>query len=155
MGKGEGKSTTEQVEFNNNPEGKGGFGDNPQNRNPGGRPKNAESYKYWLGYFIGLTVSEFKGYPAAHPDMTMAAAGAYRRVEATISQIRMGRDGAVIDATLDEFKEVADRVDGKAQQAVDVTSKGDSITAVKIEIVNTYKGDDSESEGDERPDKES
>jgi len=35
-------STTEQVENKgNNPEGKGGFGDNPENINAGGRPKNS------------------------------------------------------------------------------------------------------------------
>jgi len=35
-------STTRQDEKKgNNPEGKGGFGDNPQNINPGGEPKNS------------------------------------------------------------------------------------------------------------------
>ena len=33
-------STTKQ-DMNLNPTGKGGFGDNPQNINPGGRPKNS------------------------------------------------------------------------------------------------------------------
>ena len=28
-------------DYNRNPEGKGGFGDNPQNINPGGEPKNS------------------------------------------------------------------------------------------------------------------
>ena len=35
------KETTEQVKEVANPTGKGGFGDNPQNINPGGRPKNS------------------------------------------------------------------------------------------------------------------
>ena len=34
-------SSTEQVKTTNNPEGKGGFGDNPENINVGGRPKNS------------------------------------------------------------------------------------------------------------------
>ena len=35
------ESSTEQVKTTNNPEGKGGFGDNPENINAGGRPKNS------------------------------------------------------------------------------------------------------------------
>lgn len=35
------QKTTEQVKKAPNPNGKGGFGDNPQNINPGGRPKNS------------------------------------------------------------------------------------------------------------------
>lgn len=34
-------NTTEQVKKVPNPTGKGGFGDNPQNINPGGRPLNS------------------------------------------------------------------------------------------------------------------
>jgi len=33
--------TTRQVKNAPNPTGKGGFGDNPQNINPGGEPKNS------------------------------------------------------------------------------------------------------------------
>lgn len=33
--------TTKQVDKSNNPTGKGGFGDNPENINPTGRPKNS------------------------------------------------------------------------------------------------------------------
>ncbi len=38
--------TTRKVDKNNNPTGKGGFGDNPENINPGGEPKNSmKNYK--------------------------------------------------------------------------------------------------------------
>lgn len=54
------KETTEQENNKNqeepkkvpNPEGKGGFGDHPENINYGGRPKNEESPTYWLRKFL-------------------------------------------------------------------------------------------------------
>lgn len=53
--------TTEQVENKNleedkksvpNPTGKGGFGDNPENINKGGRPKNEVSITYYIRQFL-------------------------------------------------------------------------------------------------------
>lgn len=35
-----------------NPTGKGGFGDNPDNINKGGRPKNEVSITYWIKKFL-------------------------------------------------------------------------------------------------------
>ena len=45
-------NTTEQVRNTPNPTGKGGFKDNPQNINPGGRPKNS------LKSYIATKLSE-------------------------------------------------------------------------------------------------
>ena len=50
--------TTGQVKRVPNPTGKGGFGDNPQNINPGGEPKN--SMKSYLARKLALMSDEQK-----------------------------------------------------------------------------------------------
>ncbi len=50
--------TTGQVKRVPNPTGKGGFGDNPQNINPGGEPKN--SMKSYLARKLALMTDEQK-----------------------------------------------------------------------------------------------
>mgnify|MGYP001575058702 FL=1 len=50
--------TTEQVKNVPNPTGKGGFKDNPQNKNPGGRPKN--SLKSYVAKRFSLMSDEEK-----------------------------------------------------------------------------------------------
>jgi len=49
--------STRQVNKNFNPTGKGGFGDNPQNINPGGEPKNSLK-NYVARKLAGLTDKE-------------------------------------------------------------------------------------------------
>ena len=49
--------TTEQVKKAPNPKGKGGFGDNPENINPGGRPQNSLK-SYVARKLAGLTDKE-------------------------------------------------------------------------------------------------
>lgn len=100
-----------------NKTGKGGFADNPQNRNPGGRPKNRDSITYWATLFINMTEKEFKDWPkkTKDKDRTVAEAIAYRLVHRSTNSLK-------------DFKELLDRVEGKAMQSIDMTSQGQSIS---------------------------
>jgi hypothetical protein len=106
--------TTEQVldepkeKWNPNPEGKGGFQDHPELINPGGRPKNQESFTYWLNYFKNLSVIEFENWQVNNPKdkRTVAANLAFQRVYNALGD-------------LPEFKEVADRTEGRAKQPIE------------------------------------
>ena len=109
--------SSEQVNpMNRNPQGKGGFQDHPELRNSGGRPKNDESFTYWMRVFKNMTVNEFLAWEKENPmdDRTVAASIAY---------IRVGK----ARADLAEFKEVADRTEGKSIQRVDATTNGKDI----------------------------
>jgi hypothetical protein len=103
--------------YNRNPEGRGGFGMNPQNRSNGTWDKN-NSFGYWLGYFKQLSVKEFKDYEKTKPDekRTVAESLAYARM-------------AKARTELAEFKEVADRTEGRPRQVIeqDITTNGQSI----------------------------
>lgn len=103
-----------------NPDGKGGFGEHPENINPGGRPKNQERYGYWLDFFKNLPIEDFKKYKGEHPDMSMAALGAYARIAKTIDELR-------------EFQEVANRTEGMPKQTIK-NEFDDDVTEVKVEI---------------------
>jgi len=125
------EKTTEQVnDMNRNPDGKGGFGDNPQNINAGGRPKNAESFAYWYRQFKEMTVAQLESWQDDNPRDTRTVASdlAFTRI------INAKKD-------LKEFQEIADRSEGKAVQTM--KHEGDLITGIKVEIVN---GTESESD---------
>ena len=104
-----------------NPDGKGGFGEHPENINAGGRLKNQERYGYWLAFFKNLTIEEFKKYKSEHPDMSMAALAAYARIAKTIDQ-------------LDEFKEVANRTEGMPKQTIKNEFE-DEVTEIEFKLV--------------------
>ena len=95
-------------DMNRNPSGKGGFGDNPQNRNPGGRPKNEQRFGYWLQFFKNLTSKEFKEYTTnrSPDDMYVAELIAFERVTNARKDLA-------------EYKEVADRTEGRAKQVIE------------------------------------
>lgn len=103
-----------------NPDGKGGFREHPENINAGGRPKNQERYGYWLEFFKDLSIEEFKKYKGEHPDMSMAALGAYARVAKTIDELK-------------EFQEVANRTEGMPRQVIK-NEYEDEVTEVKISV---------------------
>lgn len=116
--------TTEQVRnMNLNPTGKGGFLDNPQNRNNGGRYPRGESLTFWYGIFKNMTVAEFKGWKDANPEdtRTVVADLAYSKMENAKNNLR-------------EFQEVADRSEGRPRQ--DILTKSDDVSSLKIEIVH-------------------
>ena len=53
---------------------------------------------------------------------------------------------AIGRADMFAIKEITDRIDGKAPASLDITSKGESINKVEVEIVNRHT--DTETQGD-------
>ena len=102
--------TTEQVTRNTpNPNGIGGFADNPDNINHGGRPKNAHRYGYWLQFFKDMKVSDFETYSTIKPegDMYLAESQAYKCMQSVSNDYKL-------------WSIVADRTEGKASQNTDL-----------------------------------
>lgn len=123
MDKSMNDQTTQPVRPAPNPTGKGGFGDHPENANPGGRPKNNERYGYWLDYFKNINEDEFRAYPDENKGtMSMACIAAYARISGTVKH-------------LDEFKEVANRTEGQPKQTVEVEGGFFSENKMIIELV--------------------
>lgn len=111
-----------------NPEGKGGFKDHPELINEGGRPKNQESFTYWMNHFKNMPMGQFLLWEKQTPmsDRSVAATLAYARVF-------KARE------TLEEFKEVADRTEGKAPQTI--KHEGGFFSEHRLEIV-TVSGEE-------------
>ena len=105
-----------------NPTGKGGFKDNPQNISRDGRPKNEQRFGYWLQFFKNLTTEEFINYTEERPEaqMYMAESIAYERVRKS-------------KKNLPEYKEVADRTEGRAKQTFE--HEGQIVESVSIRII--------------------
>ena len=103
----------------NNPNGKGGFGDNPQNR-ASGRWSKDTSISYWYNYLIRLSVNEFNKF---EPE-TKAQQLAYNALKES-------------ERDLPYLKEITDRTEGKPFQSTDITSGGEKIqnNDIKIEII--------------------
>lgn len=130
--------TTKQVNMNRNPNGKGGFGDNPENINLGGRPKNAESFAYWYMTFKNMTVSEMEAWQKSNPKdkRTVAADLSWRRVFNAQTDLK-------------EFQEVADRSEGKPTQRVEHGGGENPIHAIIEKYGKRGKVDLSGTEEDE------
>jgi hypothetical protein len=114
-------TTTQQVP---NPTGKGGFGDHPENRNPGGwKPEFTFSYQYRR--FMNMTVEEFKAWKdtTADKDKTMVEELAYVAVLKARSDIR-------------DRQEIADRTEGKAPQTISVDGGFFKQDKLKLEVVD-------------------
>lgn len=101
-----GDMTTEQAtNMNRNPKGKGGFGDHPENRNPGGWRKEV-SFSYQYKRFMAMTIPELEEYAALPKDKrTVVEDLAYTRVVAA-------------KKSLNDVKEITDRTEGKAPQFI-------------------------------------
>jgi hypothetical protein len=84
-----------------NPTGKGGFQDHPELINAGGRPKNQQSFAYWLNTFKEMPVREFLDWPKNNPEETRTVA----------SDLAWAR---IFEARKDlkNFREVANRTEG-------------------------------------------
>ena len=110
------KTTEQESKWLPNPTGKGGFGDHPELINPGGRPKNSQRYDYWLQFFKDMDVTSFREYrnTRKEDDMYVAEAQAYQRIAESLK-------------SLEVWKVVADRTEGRAAQAIDMTSQGDKL----------------------------
>jgi hypothetical protein len=97
----------------NNPDGKGGFADNPQNR-ANGRWSKETSISYWYNYLIRLPLCDFKAFKPS----TMAQDLAYKAVKESLNE-------------LNYLKEITDRTEGKANQQTDITSGGEKIQTIE------------------------
>lgn len=100
------KITSKQVNPPN-PTGKGGFKDNPQNINPGGRPKNQESFSYWLNQFKNMSLNEFKDWANKNDNPSIAAKAAYNRMVKAVDELR-------------EFEVVANRTEGMPKASLEL-----------------------------------
>lgn len=104
-------STTEQDKIikGNNPNGIGGFGDNPENINPGGRPKNIQRVGYWLQFFKDMTFDELNAYVKERTlnEMYVAELLAYEQVLKSRESFKM-------------YKDMIDRTEGRAPQKIDL-----------------------------------
>lgn len=104
--------TTQQdtpKDMNRNPEGKGGFGDHPENRNPGGWRKEV-SFSYQYKRFMAMSLPEIEAYAALPKEKrTVVEDLAYHRVVAA-------------KKSLMDVKEMTDRTEGRAPQSITITS---------------------------------
>ena len=86
-----------------------GFNVNPQNRSNGRwEPENSISYNY--NKFLAMSEEEF----AEFIPKTKAQRIAYNRIKDA-------------ESSLNDTKEITDRIEGKAPQSVDMTSGGESV----------------------------
>ena len=106
-----------------NPTGRGGFGDNPQNK-ASGRWSKETSISYWYNHLIRLNLEEFEAFT---PE-TMAQQLAYNSIEESKKE-------------LNYLKEVTDRTEGKAFQQTDITSNGETIQNTPIFPTNGLNGE--------------
>jgi len=95
-----------------NPDGRGGFADNPQNISRDGRPKNAQSFTYWMNFFKTLSKEDFDNYEKSKSakDTTMAESLAYERMKRSRPNLK-------------EFQEVANRTEGMPKISVETTGE--------------------------------
>lgn len=114
------KSETTQQVVAPNPTGKGGFGDNPQNRNPGGWDKT-QSISYQYNLIMRLSPDEL----AKFKPETVAQEIALKRIQE-----------ARKDTGLNDAKEITDRTEGKAPQSIDMTTNGESVNPPIVRIID-------------------
>lgn len=113
-------STTEQDQNKiiRNPDGKGGFKDNPQNINKGGRPKKEDSPTFWLRKFLS----------EVDPKTEDGKIRLQQLAEKLALEAVKGESWAM--------KEVFDRLDGKAPQTI--KHEGEIQTGV-LELAETIQ----------------
>lgn len=127
--------TTNQVKYeskNNNPSGKGGFGEHPENRSDG-RWSKENSFTYWMNYFKHLSVDEFKKWLTNNSDeqRSVAADIAFNRVFAATKDLA-------------EFREVADRTEGKTKLPVEHSGEVSNKIQQVEKIIDDLLADDNE-----------
>lgn len=105
-----------------NKDGAGGFKDHPEHINAGGRPKNQESFTYWMNYFKNLSTKEFLSWEKNNPEenRNVAADLVYARMIKARSELR-------------EFQEVANRTEGMPRQVIKNEFENE-VTEVKISV---------------------
>ena len=107
-------TTTDQVDKQvPNPTGKGGFGDNPQNRNPGGWVKS-DTPRFKLEQMMKLGSADLQD--------------VVDNPQSPVFETKLAQ--AILDGQWRETKEMIQEVYGKPKESVDVTSGGEPIKAL-------------------------
>lgn len=111
-----------------NPEGKGGFGDNPENRSNGRWSKDT-SITYWYNK-IGRMTDEERD--------TFVPTSDFQRIALKRIAMALGSDELALKAT----KEITDRVEGKPKQDIDMNIESESaIPLIKGFVIPTLPED--------------
>jgi hypothetical protein len=99
---------TSNQDWNPNPTGKGGFGDNPQNINRNGHWNPKNTFSYQMSRFKNMTIQELDNWNMDTPReiRTVAEDLAFHRVYNARKELA-------------EFREVADRTEGKPRQPLE------------------------------------
>jgi hypothetical protein len=119
-----------------------GFHTNPENRSDGGwKKENSIGYQYRR--FLNMTTEELKAWDKTTPENERTVA-----MDIAYAQIIQSRK------SLPHAKEVTDRTEGKAPQAVDITSGNQPIKAVQVVDLGALNADKHEAEPDSTSDKE-
>lgn len=95
-----------------------GFHTNPERRSDG-RWKKEDSISYNYNKFLAMSEEEF----AEFKPQTKAQRIAYNRIKDA-------------EDSLNDTKEITDRVEGKAPQSIDMTSNGESISTPVVRIID-------------------
>lgn len=117
------QQATPDKDMNRNPTGKGGFGDHPENRNPGGWDKT-KSISYQYNRMLRMTDKEWEELTKRieSGDTFRAERIAYKRIKEA-------------DNDLQTTKEITDRTEGKAPQFIGLGDKDDVDERVGATIV--------------------
>lgn len=111
-------TTNQAKDMNRNPDGKGGFGERPNDRSDG-RWNKDESISYQYNKLLRMSPEQLFSF---QPE-TVAQQIAHQRLM-----------NAMSDDGLNDTKEVTDRTEGKAPQSIDMTSNGETI-GKSVEVV--------------------
>lgn len=120
--------TTQQVSTPPNPSGKGGFKDNPQNRNPGGWDKT-QSISYQYNRIGRMSDEELETFTPQNQFQKIA-----------LARVKAARDEKF---GLHDTKEITDRIEGKAQQSIDMTTGGEKLNIALVQFVDGDTEDNS------------
>jgi hypothetical protein len=96
-----------------NPEGKGGFGDNPENINKDGRPDWTATFGTIYNKLLSLKPDELEAYEPLSGK------------EALCKKVILEKE---------DYKEIADRIDGRAKQTIEQDTKLTTTQPIKIEF---------------------
>ena len=111
-----------------NPKGKGGFQDRPEDAAKG-RWKATDTPGYWLKKFNTMTIAEFKEFTQKpSTELTVPQFEAMQLHLAGMRDMEKSKHG------LDAFREIMDRVEGKARQTIDTTIQNYAPPTINIVV---------------------